>query len=148
MFNCIFADKTIVLEDCQVILYTLTDCTELDLQIAEVTREIEVVVGLTQQCIKENSHSVQDQNSYIERYNSYVSRYETLTASLAELEAIKTDRQTQAKNIEGFMSELSQREELLDVFDDRLWLVALDCAVAHSDGRLVFKFYGGMEVEG
>ena len=89
-----------------------------------------------------------DQNSYIERYNSYVSRYETLTASLAELEAKKTDRLTQAKNIEGFMSELSQREELLDVFDDRLWLVALDCAVAHSDGRLVFKFYGGMEVEG
>ena len=36
----------------------------------------------------------------------------------------------------------------LEVFDDRLWLAALDCVVAHSDGRLVFKFYGDIEVEG
>ena len=36
----------------------------------------------------------------------------------------------------------------LEVFDDRLWLAALDCVVAHSDGRLVFKFYGDIEAEG
>lgn len=105
-------------------------------------------MALTQQCIKENAHSAQDQESYVEHYNSYVSRYEALTSSLAELEEKKTARLTQAKNIEGFINELSQRNAPLEVFDDRLWLAALDCVVAHSDGRLVFKFYGDIEVEG
>lgn len=36
----------------------------------------------------------------------------------------------------------------VEVFDDRLWLAALDCVVAHSDGRLVLKFYGDIEAEG
>lgn len=75
-------------------------------------------------------------------------RYEALTSSLAELEEKKTARLTQAKNIEGFMGELSHKDAPLEVFDDRLWLAALDCVVAHSDGRLVFKFYGDIEVEG
>lgn len=130
------------------ILHTLTACEKLDAQIAEITREIEVVVALTQQCIKENSCSAQDQESYVKQYNGYVRRYEALTSSLAELEEKKTARLTQAKNIEGFMSELSHKDAPLEVFDDRLWLAALDCVVAHSDGRLVFKFYGDIEVEG
>ena len=148
VFNRLFVDKELILADCRVIAQTLTTSEELDSKIAEVTREIEVVVGLTQQCIKENSHSAQDQNSYVERYNSYVNRYEALTASLAELEDAKAARLAQAKSIEGFMGELAQREEPLEVFDDRLWLASLDCAVAHRDGRLVFKFYGDIEVEG
>ena len=40
------------------------------------------------------------------------------------------------------------RTKLSHLMDDRLWLAALDCVVAHSDGRLVFKFYGDIEVEG
>ena len=148
VFNRIFVSKDTLLSDCQVILHTLTACEKLDAQIAEITREIEVVVALTQQCIKENAHSAQDQESYVKQYNSYVRRYEALTSSLAELEEKKTTRLTQAKNIEGFMSELSHKDAPLEVFDDRLWLAALDCVVAHSDGRLVFKFYGDIEVEG
>ena len=148
VFNRLFVDKELILADCRVIAQTLTTSEELDIKIAEVTREIEVVVGLSQQCIKENSHSAQNLHSYVERYNSYVNRYEALTASLAELEDEKAVRLAQAKNIEGFMNELAQREAPLEVFDDRLWLVALDCVIAHRDGRLVFKFYGDIEVEG
>lgn len=37
--------KDALLSDCQVILHTLTACEELDAQIAEITREIEVVVA-------------------------------------------------------------------------------------------------------
>ena len=84
----------------------------------------------------------------VKQYNGYVRRYEALTSSLAELEEKKTARLTQAKNIESFMSELSHKDAPLEVFDDRLWLAARDCVVAHSDGRLVFKFYGDIEVEG
>ncbi len=148
VFNRFFVDKELLLADCQVILQTFTNCETLDRQLAEVTRKIEVVVALTQQCIKENSHSAQDQVSYMERYDGYVSRYEALTASLAELEEKKAARLAQAKSIEGFMKELAQREAPMEVFDDRLWLTALDCVVAYKDGRLVFKFYGDIEVEG
>ena len=36
----------------------------------------------------------------------------------------------------------------IDTFDDRLWIAVIDHATVFHDGRIVFTFVNGMEVEG
>ncbi len=52
-----------------------------------------------------------------------------------------------ADAIGGFLFALSERDDALTEFDDRLWLTVLDRVIAHADGRLVFRFQNGAEVE-
>ncbi len=148
VFNTLLADKNTILSDCRVILETLTDLTSLEETLTTLTRELEIVVELTQRCIKENSSSSQSQEVFLEQYNEYVIRYEGLRSQIMELEEQKGIRLMQATYIERFMFELFDREDTLVEFDDRLWLAAIDRVIVYGDGRLVFKFYGGMEVEG
>ena len=44
------------------------------------------------------------------------------------------------------MFSLSEQDEPLTEFDDRLWLTVIDTVTAHEDGRLVFNFKNGAEI--
>lgn len=46
------------------------------------------------------------------------------------------------------MFRLSEQDEPLTEFDDVLWLTVIDKATTYEDGRLVFKFQNGLEIEG
>lgn len=46
------------------------------------------------------------------------------------------------------MFELAEYDEGITEFDDMLWTMTVDKAIVHNDGRIVFVFRNGMEVEG
>ena len=46
------------------------------------------------------------------------------------------------------MFELSERDDAITKFDDWLWLAVVERATACHNGRLVFKFQNGSEIEG
>lgn len=48
----------------------------------------------------------------------------------------------------GFMYELTEYEETITEFDEQLWMMVIDKAIVHQDGRLVFVFRNGCEIEG
>ena len=79
-------------------------------------------------------------------YARYVERYEKAKARYDELAAIRKDKQTRAGAIDRFIAELRKREELLTVFDNRLWLTVLDYAEVRRDGMLTFHFFDGTEI--
>lgn len=68
------------------------------------------------------------------------------TDRLEALEKTKTEREAKADSIGAFMFSLSERDEPLTEFDDRLWLTVIDTVTAHEDGRLVFNFKNGAEI--
>lgn len=107
---------------------------------------MEIVAGLTKKCIDENSTTAQDQDKYAERYNSYVERYEKAKARCDGLVAVRKEKQTRAGAIDRFIAELRKRDELLAVFDNRLWLTVLDYAEVQRDGTLIFHFCDGTAV--
>lgn len=90
----------------------------------------------------------QSQEEYTERYNGYVARYDAAKAKLDTLQKKKNQRLVQADAIGGFMFELSERTEAVTEFDESLWLAVVKKATAFHDGRLVFTFQNGIEVEG
>ena len=145
-FNEVYACKDMVFADLQVVLETLADFTEVDAQIETATQELTVVIELTHRCIAENSQSAIDQTAYAARYAELEWRYAAVKEKVDTLQQTRQERQREADVLAAFMQELANRDGLLADFDDKLWLVAIEKAVVHADGRLVVHFHGGVEI--
>ncbi len=147
-FNKLLNGKDALLEDCRLMQSHLTDCSAIDAELEELQQEIEVVTELTQRCIQENARSAQSQEEYTARYNGYVKRYETAKGKADELQRQKAERQARADAIGAFMFALSELGTGVTEFDDSLWKSTIAKATAYHDGRLVFIFQDGTEIEG
>ena len=148
VFNVLITTKETLLDDCRAIQNMLTDVSDIDAEAVSLKQEIEVITELTKKCISENSQSIQNQEDYKRKYDSYVERYDAAKEKLDRLEKQKNERLIKSDAIGGFMFELSERSETLTEFDDRLWLTIIDTVTAYRDGRLIFKFHNGSEIEG
>lgn len=126
----------------------LTDCSVIDAELSELYQEMDVVAELTRKYVEQNSQSAQSQEEYIVRYNTLVKRYDAAKTKTEALQRKRADRMAQADAMGGFMFELSERDEALTEFDDKLWIATIDQVAAYHDGRLVFTFKNSLEVEG
>ena len=144
--NQIYNNRESILDDCRTILAAATDCTEIDKELDELLREMEVVSELTRRCIEENSRTAQSQADFESRYNGYVDRYEAAKARASELEKQRRQLDQTAEDIGGFMFEITELQEPVQEFDAALWRATVDRVLIKEDGTMVFKFYGGIEI--
>ena len=146
-FNRLIPDREQLIRDCRVIQTELTDCTEIDREIDAAVQGTEVIAGLVQRCVEENSRSALDQEAYLARYNGLVERYEAAGTRLKSLEKKRTARLQKADAIGGFMFALAERGSAVEVFTDGLWIDSIDLAtVHHSSGSVTFRFQNGNDV--
>lgn len=124
----------------------LTDCSEIDAEIETMLGETEVIAGLVESCVNENSRSALDQTAYLARYNGLVDRYETAKAKVDALQKRRSERLKKADAIGGFMFALSERDSPLDTFTDGLWIDSVDLVTVHADGTMTFRFLNGSEI--
>ena len=146
--NGLATEKEPFIKACKLTRDVLTDTEEIDREMPELLRELEVVTELIKKCIAENSSSAQDQEKYTERYNSYVDRYEKAKSRYDELKQKRENKLSKRKAIDRFIYDLSKRDELLTEFDNCLWLTVVDTVTVQSDGILLFKFNDGTEIKG
>ena len=89
--------------------------------------------------------TVQNQDEYNAHYNALVERYKKLKKKSLSLQ--KEKRLVKRDLIGGFILELSKCKELLTEFDEKMWVAAVDKVTVFEDGRLVFAFKDGTEIE-
>lgn len=145
-FSGLLVNKERLLEDCRIIQATLTDCSEIDAQIAELLQELEVITELTKRCVEENAMNAQSQEEYAARYNGYVERYESARSKMESLQKKRELRCSEADEIGAFMFELAELDDPPLEFDDHLWLATVKQATVLGDGTLVFIFRDGTEI--
>ena len=147
-FNTLFKNRATLLDDCRLMQLELTDSSAIDEKLSELYQELDVVAELTRKCVEQNSQSAQSQGDYIARYNAIVKKYDAAKTKAEALQRKRADRMAQADAMGGFMFELSERDEALTEFNDRLWISTIEKATAYHDGRLVFTFKNSLEIEG
>ena len=145
-FNQLIPNRDRLIEDCRVMQTVLTDCSEIDAEIENMLGETEVIAGLVESCVNENSRSALDQTAYLARYNGLVDRYETAKAKVDALQKRRSERLKKADAIGGFMFALSERDSPLDTFTDGLWIDSVDLVTVHADGTMTFRFLNGSEI--
>ena len=108
---------------------------------------MDVVTGLTKQCVSENATNPIDQAEYIDRYNGYVERFDKLKTRYEALKAERTVREGNLERIGGFMFTIQELDKLPIAFDEKLWNTLVDHVTVYSDERVVFTFQDGKEIE-
>jgi len=146
-YDRLMVNRENVISDCDLMQRTLSDCTELDAEISSLNEEIAVVAELVKVCVNENATSAQSLEEYTKKYNGLSGRYDKAAARLGELTAEKDRRSSQDRDIRLFIEALKKQPLVLEEWDERLWVALIDKATVFRDGRIVFRFKGGSEIE-
>ena len=136
-----------LIANCRLSQSILCECTEIDSELEELRREIEVITELSKKAIYENARVAVNQNEWSERNNSYLERHNKAMERVAELEKLKCERQNKSLMLETFIKGIESSPMVLGEFDNKLWAVAVDIVLVMPNGRLVFSFKNGTEFE-
>ena len=109
--------------------------------------EIDVVNGLIKKSIEENACNAVNQEEYDKKYKEFEERYEKLNSKIKRLNDKKQKKQTQYTAIGAFMFEIRELPAPPLAFDEKLWIASIEKATVFNDGRIVFKFVNGAEIE-
>ena len=137
-----------LLSNCRLVQQVLCDQSAIDAEIAELHREIEIVSELTSRAIYENARVAVSQEEFSDRHTGYIERYRKATERLAELDEERRERHNKMLLLEAFIKDIETRPLVVDEFDEKLWLAAVNKVTVLADGRLLFSFKDGTEIEG
>lgn len=71
-------------------------------------------------------------------------RHRVLLERITDLDDVKRERLSRGFVIDGFIRELKKRSLVLDEFDERLWMAAVEKVTVRVDGGMVFCFKDGI----
>ncbi|MGI6769204.1 MAG: hypothetical protein ACOX43_09025 [Bacilli bacterium] len=140
-------DKERITNDLKEVINLLTDTTELEKGIERINAELSVVVELAAKTIKENSKSNEDSIDYENKYQSLVERHEALTTDLNKLLKEKTDKENKATRMKSFLSVINKSEDMLNSWNERIWMLMVEKAIIQRDKRIKFILYGNHNIE-
>jgi site-specific DNA recombinase len=147
-FNTMMSSRDEIIANCLLAQNVLCDCTELDAEMEELHREIEIVAELSRKAVYENAHAAVDQEEWQERNNGYLERHRKALERAAKIEKLKRERQNKYLMLESFVKGIESRPLVLEEFDDNLWAVAVKEVNIATKGKLIFSFRDGTKIEG
>ncbi len=142
-FNILMGGRDELLANCQLAQEVLCDCSAIDTELKELHREIEIVSELTRKSIYDNARFSVNQDEFNERHQGYMERHRIATERVAELEDKQRNRQNKSLTLERFIREIETRPLLVDDFDERLWLAAIDKVIVYGADNIQFIFRDG-----
>ena len=146
-FNSIIRNKAELIRNCQFVMERYTDCSDVDAQLDRLEDELAVVTGLTQKWVDENARTAPEQDELMAKYRENDARYQELQSKIEALEEEKRIRQGRVKRFELFLRSLKNQHGELSAFGESTWLAVIETVLVKPDGKLVFRFANGMEVE-
>ncbi|GFH40218.1 recombinase family protein [Lactococcus insecticola] len=144
--NQLIDNKAEILENFDTIKGMLFSTEKLEKEETELENEINVVAGLIQEVIAENSRVALDQAEYEKRYNSLVERFDRANVRQAKVKEQIVEKQARREQIEMFLKELESLDLITD-FDEDLWCSLVDFIEVNRDGGIKVRFKDGTEID-
>lgn len=144
-FNSLISNKDEILQAHADIIEALTDTAALDREFAKLQSEQDMVMGLMQKYVEENTHAALDQEEYLRRYGALLERYEAVKVGLARIAGQRQERAAKRGNVLRFLEKLEQSNLLTD-FDEALWYITMDTVTVHSEHEILFAFKDGTKL--
>lgn len=135
------------IDDCIIIRDLLSDFTAIDAEMDALAQEMQIVSELTARCIEENSRKAQDQVEFTRQYNGLVKRYDTAKERFDKLEEERRRKMLATTRIDAFITQIRDRSIVLQDFDPKLWIAAIDTVTVNPDGKMVYRLVTGVEMQ-
>mgnify|MGYP000857863979 FL=1 len=144
--NLLLAEKEEIISTYEMMRDKLFSTTALVEERRALENELNVTARLVEDCIKENARIAQDQTAYEERYQSLVERYESAKKRYDEIVEQISDRTVRGEQVSIFLGKLRE-QDLIDTFDDDLWLSMVDFITVHDKSKVTVTFKDGSEIK-
>ena len=146
-YNRLMQNRKNIIADCEVWRKALTNFVELDAEIARLQEEAQVIAGLAKVAVEKNASTVQSQKEYNTNYESLSQRYETAMEAVAKLQSERADKELKNTQMKVFIRNLKNQPEIIDEWNDTIWMVMVEKVIVHRDGQLTFVFYNGNQIK-
>ena len=146
-FNSVLEYRAELIANCRLAQKKIGDCSEIETEIYELQREMDVVAELSRKAIYENASAAINQDEWHERNSGSLERHREASERLSKLEELKRERKNKSYGMESFIVSMQSRSELLEEFDDKLWMAVIDKVIVNTNCRLTLIFRDGTEVQ-
>lgn len=143
-----FQKKDVVLETCHMLMEELADTSEYDSKIEKMLAELNDISQQIKEHIQKNASEAQNQNEYSIQYSDFEKQYRKKTKAINQEKQLLVEQKNRIEIMSSFIRTLESTEETLTYFDDEIWRVVIEKVTVFHDGRMVFQFVDGTEVEG
>jgi len=145
-YNLVMKDKDRILEDINEVIKLLADTSELDAKVVELQNKMEVISGLVDKIIKENTRTAQDQVDFNRRYEELSTQYESEKNALDKALEKRAYKQSQQIKMKAYLEEMKKADNYLPEWSNDVWMLMVEKAIVNRDKTITFKFISGTEV--
>jgi site-specific DNA recombinase len=145
-YNQVMNDKERITDDIKDVIKLLSDTSEQDAKIIDLQNKMEVISGLVEKMIKENTKTTQDQAEFTRKYEEYSAEYESNKNSLDRALEKRAYKQSQEIKMKAYLEEIKKADNYLHEWSIDLWMLMVDSAIVNRDKTITFKFTSGTEV--
>ena len=145
-YNEFIGNREQLIEDCKEMIQVLDNTEELEAKLAGLNQKAEDIIVLVKNLIGQNSTEVMDQDDFQKKYDSYDLEHKKI---INEIEAVGLEiekKNAQAKYLQSFIDDLSNRPNILEAYDEDIWSYLIDKAVVSRDGSITFNFRNGKKI--
>lgn len=145
--NAVIPEKDELIANTKVMMRTLCDTTELEVEQSRLLTEMDAVAAMVERIVAENKAAAMDQEEYQRRRNELVARYEATRDGYEKASGEISDRQGKRKTYMRFIGGLQKLDGFCGKFDEELWTALLDYATVYARDDIRFTFKAGNEVK-
>lgn len=139
-------EKDRILEDINDVIKLLSDTSELDTKVVELQNKMEVIIGLVDKMIKENTRTTQNQVEFNKRYDELSAQYESEKNDLDKTLEKRAYKQAQEIKMKAYLEEIKKADNYLPEWSNDVWMIMVEKAIVNRDKTITFKFTSGTEI--
>ncbi|MBR4538134.1 MAG: recombinase family protein [Clostridia bacterium] len=125
---------------------TAFDTTALEIEVASLETEMQVISEKMQALIRENATVALDQEEYQKKFQAMSDRFDQAKALKMETEKQISDKKARLGEVEEYMKVLKKLDGRVEEFNPELWCGLLDYVIV-GENKMVFAFRDGTQVE-
>lgn len=107
---------------------------------------MEVISGLVDKMIKENTRTTQNQVEFNKRYDELSAQYESEKNDLDKTLEKRAYKQAQEIKMKAYLEEIKKADNYLPEWSNDVWMIMVEKAIVNRDKTITFKFTSGTEI--
>ena len=145
-YNQVMREKQRIIEDVNEVIKLLSDTSELDARVIEFQNKMEVISGLVDKMIKENTRTAQNQVEFARKYEELSTQYESEKNALDKALEKRAYMQAQEIKMKAYLEEIKKADNYLPEWSNNVWMLMVEKAIVNRDKTITFRFTSGTEI--
>ena len=145
-FNKLLKNRDEIIKNSREFIKEIDDTEFLETEKARLCGESRLLYTKIQNYIDKNATETLDQDNYREHYNTLSSEYEEIKQKIEKIDTKLKNKSARVISIENFLNEISAKENLINIFDEKLFTSVVDKIVVKSYTKVAIEFKNGQEL--